>query len=119
MLVLLHVAVGTTVPELIEQGTSDAGPVLTDANVAKEAISQLMAQTQAISEMRANENIAYQNLYKRETGLGDSLLKDMKRSVKDVGLLATLQTIVDEAVKRVEQAIAGEQASQKRYETAM
>jgi len=120
--VLLCVAVAANTDQPMQGNVNDTaitvGSVVTDSAVAKDAISALMVQEQAVSEMREAENVMYQRRYARETQLSDSILNDVKRS-KNLHLTSSLQGVVDEAVMGVEEAISLEQAAQRRYEKTM
>merc|ERR1719491_2453247 len=85
----------------------------TDVMVANAAISQVMAEITAISNARSDENSRFQTLHKAERDMCNSLLQSMK-DTKDLGLLASLQGIIDEFLRRTEDAMGLEQAAQRR-----
>lgn len=120
--VLLNVAVAANNDQPMQSSVNGTASIVAssvkDSSVARDAISALMVETQAVSEMREVENVMYQKRYARETQLADSLLKDVKQS-KDLHLTSSLQGIVDEAVMGVEEAIHLEQATQRQYEKTM
>jgi hypothetical protein len=114
--VLLHVAV-TQVSSNNDTATTN-GSFPAESTLANKAISTLVERTQAISELRMEENLMYQKVYQRDTQLSESLHKDMMQS-KNLRLTSSLQSIIDEAVMGVEEAIGIEQAAQRRYEETM